>query len=161
MRICKKYQIDPESAILGNNERKNESTEKDADLSSWNGLFRFPQNAKYRVYTRYHAEATEADEEKKYKEMTPVTPPNPTAPVDEHFDQNGEYSSWVVLAECGIVWDATLNQTNIGQNNNKFYKLQILTNSDQSQFCAFFRWARVGYKGQMRRDFGNKQENIE
>jgi len=79
-----------------------------------------------------------------------------SAPVDEYFDNQ----SWTVFEENGIVWDAMLNQTNIGQNNNKFYKLQILTDSDESEFCAFFRWARVGYKGQMSRTWGNKQKCI-
>ena len=80
-----------------------------------------------------------------------------SAPVDEHF--NGG-SNWSVFEENGVVYDAMLNQTNIGQNNNKFYKLQILTNGDDD-YIAYFRWARVGYKGQTSQVKGNKNKCIE
>ena len=45
------------------------------------------------------------------------------APVDEHFPFKDSFHVW---EENGVVWDAMLNQTNISQNNNKFYKMQIL-----------------------------------
>ncbi|XP_005410388.1 PREDICTED: poly [ADP-ribose] polymerase 3 isoform X2 [Chinchilla lanigera] len=43
-------------------------------------------------------------------------------------------------------YDCTLNQTNIGENNNKFYIIQLL--EDGSQFCCWNRWGRVGEAGQ-------------
>ncbi|XP_024525660.1 poly [ADP-ribose] polymerase 2 [Selaginella moellendorffii] len=57
-------------------------------------------------------------------------------------------SSCHVLEEGDDVYDAMLNQTNVGENNNKYYKLQVLESDDNSQYFAWFRWGRVGYKGQ-------------
>ncbi|KAG9187244.1 poly [ADP-ribose] polymerase [Alternaria panax] len=48
----------------------------------------------------------------------------------------------------GTIYDASLNQTNSGANNNKFYKVQILTNGTNYQ--TWTRWGRVGDRGQMR-----------
>ncbi|KAG0607487.1 hypothetical protein M758_8G032700 [Ceratodon purpureus] len=51
------------------------------------------------------------------------------------------------------VYDAMLNQTNLGDNNNKFYVIQVLesdgamANGSRSYYC-FSRWGRVGVKGQ-------------
>jgi len=39
---------------------------------------------------------------------------------------------------------AMLNQTNIGQNNNKYYLVQLLVHMTTGNFFAFFRWGRVG-----------------
>lgn len=38
----------------------------------------------------------------------------------------------------------TLNQTNIGENNNKYYVGQVLTDSAAGKFHVFFEWGRVG-----------------
>uniref|UniRef100_G3SWT4 Poly [ADP-ribose] polymerase n=1 Tax=Loxodonta africana TaxID=9785 RepID=G3SWT4_LOXAF len=43
-------------------------------------------------------------------------------------------------------YDCTLNQTNIGNNNNKFYIIQLLEDSDS--FVCWNRWGRVGEVGQ-------------
>lgn len=43
-------------------------------------------------------------------------------------------------------YDCTLNQTNIGNNNNKFYVIQLL--EDGSHFFCWNRWGRVGEVGQ-------------
>lgn len=40
----------------------------------------------------------------------------------------------------------TLNQTNIGSNNNKFYIIQLLEEGDR--FACWNRWGRVGEVGQ-------------
>lgn len=47
-----------------------------------------------------------------------------------------------------MIWDATLNQTNSTANNNKFYRIQILTTADSKNFVAWTRWGRVGEHGQ-------------
>lgn len=47
-----------------------------------------------------------------------------------------------------MIWDATLNQTNSTANNNKFYRIQILTTPDSKNFVAWTRWGRVGENGQ-------------
>src|SRR5690242_21381969 len=60
-------------------------------------------------------------------------------PVDEHCPLK---SSGKVVDD----WDAMLNQTNIGANNNKFYVLQLV--ESKGKFHAWTRWGRVGETGQ-------------
>jgi poly [ADP-ribose] polymerase len=43
-------------------------------------------------------------------------------------------------------WDAMLNQTNIGANNNKFYVIQLVESG--GKFYTWTRWGRVGEVGQ-------------
>lgn len=38
-------------------------------------------------------------------------------------------------------YDCMLNQTNIGQNNNKFYVIQVI--KDNNRFYSWNRWGRV------------------
>ncbi|KAH9869979.1 hypothetical protein J1614_006900 [Plenodomus biglobosus] len=52
----------------------------------------------------------------------------------------------VYIDDDGTIWDASLNQTNSSANNNKFYKVQTLTNG--SDFKTWTRWGRVGERGQ-------------
>lgn len=54
-----------------------------------------------------------------------------------------------MLVHNNKVYSATLNQTNISNNNNKYYNLQILQ-SDKDPNVNFFmtRWGRVGTPGQ-------------
>lgn len=49
-------------------------------------------------------------------------------------------------AEVHEDYDCMLNQTNIGNNNNKFYLIQVLV-SDGNYYC-WTRWGRVGESGQ-------------
>ncbi|KAJ4849285.1 Poly [ADP-ribose] polymerase 2 [Turnera subulata] len=46
------------------------------------------------------------------------------------------------------VYDAILNQTNVANNNNKFYVIQLLESDDGGRFMVYNRWGRVGVKGQ-------------
>eukprot|EP01117_Protostelium_nocturnum_P006844 TRINITY_DN2453_c1_g1_i6.p1 TRINITY_DN2453_c1_g1~~TRINITY_DN2453_c1_g1_i6.p1 ORF type:complete len:470 (-),score=169.93 TRINITY_DN2453_c1_g1_i6:79-1488(-) len=41
-----------------------------------------------------------------------------------------------------------LNQTNIGNNNNKFYVIQLLERDNKSDYVLWTRWGRVGNTGQ-------------
>ena len=51
--------------------------------------------------------------------------------------------------DSGTPYTAMLNQTNLAQNNNKFFLIQALESvSDSTQFATWFRWGRVGYPGQ-------------
>lgn len=52
----------------------------------------------------------------------------------------------VYVQDDGSIWDASLNQTNSSANNNKFYKIQVLTNG--TNFQTWTRWGRVGERGQ-------------
>ncbi|KAA1468416.1 PARP-domain-containing protein [Dentipellis sp. KUC8613] len=54
-----------------------------------------------------------------------------------------------VYASDGEVWDAMLNQTDIGKNANKFYVIQLLHPiGNNSSSILFTRWGRVGETGQ-------------
>lgn len=68
-----------------------------------------------------------------------AAPAGAVIPVD---DQCHLKSKARVVAD----WDAMLNQTNIGANNNKFYVLQLLEAA--GRFYAWTRWGRVGEAGQ-------------
>ncbi|BFZ09137.1 hypothetical protein BsWGS_12176 [Bradybaena similaris] len=50
------------------------------------------------------------------------------------------------ISEVYEDYDAMLNQTNIGQNNNKFYIIQVLKSG--GKYYAWNRWGRVGESGQ-------------
>lgn len=62
-----------------------------------------------------------------------------TPKVDAHVPMAGCYA---VVDD----WDCTLNQTNIGQNNNKYYVIQLLQRS--GGYSVWTRWGRVGEPGQ-------------
>ncbi|KUJ16942.1 PARP-domain-containing protein [Mollisia scopiformis] len=47
----------------------------------------------------------------------------------------------------GMIYDASLNQTNAGNNNNKFYRIQLLRNGS-GDHKTWTRWGRVGERGQ-------------
>lgn len=68
------------------------------------------------------------------------------APVDELCPLKGSYH--VYTDKNDVAWDATLNQTNIGDNNNKFYYIQLLENDTSNSYAVFLHWGRVGEKGQ-------------
>ena len=53
----------------------------------------------------------------------------------------------VYIDDDGIIYDASLNQTNASSNNNKFYRVQLLRNAAGS-FKTWTRWGRVGEGGQ-------------
>ncbi|MBA0831950.1 hypothetical protein Goarm_016375, partial [Gossypium armourianum] len=48
------------------------------------------------------------------------------------------------------IYDAMLNQTNVGQNNNKFFVIQLLESDDSKTYMVHNRWGRVGVKGQIK-----------
>lgn len=53
-----------------------------------------------------------------------------------------------VLETGDEIYDAMLNQTNVGDNNNKFYVIQVLEADGGSSYMVYNRWGRVGVKGQ-------------
>ncbi|KAJ3724305.1 poly polymerase catalytic domain-containing protein [Lentinula guzmanii] len=68
------------------------------------------------------------------------------APVDE---VSGKVSTHQVYANEEGVWDAMLNQTDINENKNKFYVLQLLHPISSNATCELFtHWGRVGERGQ-------------
>jgi poly [ADP-ribose] polymerase len=81
------------------------------------------------------------------------------APVDEvHNRLYG--TNFQVVTENGITYAATLNQSNVSANNNKFYILQVLqTTSTPPQYYFWSRWGRVGVDGQNSREGPNTLAN--
>ncbi|KIK70344.1 hypothetical protein GYMLUDRAFT_183864 [Collybiopsis luxurians FD-317 M1] len=68
------------------------------------------------------------------------------APVDE---KSGKVNTHQVYSNDEGVWDAMLNQTDIKDNKNKFYVLQLLHPISGSSHCELFtHWGRVGESGQ-------------
>ena len=55
--------------------------------------------------------------------------------------------SYRVFQDGGKIYSATLNQSNIDQNNNKFYIIKILQNESTGQIFVWNRWGRVGVPG--------------
>ncbi|PVD21135.1 hypothetical protein C0Q70_19301 [Pomacea canaliculata] len=53
-----------------------------------------------------------------------------------------------VYKTAKVIWDCMLNQTNVGNNNNKYYIIQLLEENGKKAFHVWQRWGRVGYKGQ-------------
>ncbi|KAF2675014.1 PARP-domain-containing protein [Microthyrium microscopicum] len=70
----------------------------------------------------------------------------PVVPVDEncHFSTTHH----VYIDDEGLPFDVALNQTNVGDNNNKFYRIQLLEDAAQSNYYTWTRWGRVGERGQ-------------
>jgi poly [ADP-ribose] polymerase len=54
----------------------------------------------------------------------------------------------VYFDDSGLIWDAALNQTNAGNNNNKFYRIQLLKEKFKGNYRTWTRWGRVGEMGQ-------------
>ncbi|KKK26234.1 hypothetical protein ARAM_004958 [Aspergillus rambellii] len=71
-------------------------------------------------------------------------------PVDESYIPND--AAWkdptVYIAKSGLIWDATLNQTVAANNNNKFYRIQLLVSKNDDKYQVWARWGRVGENGQ-------------
>ncbi|KAI6660940.1 Poly polymerase 2 [Oopsacas minuta] len=55
-----------------------------------------------------------------------------------------------IYSEGEDVYDVMLNQTNLKNNNNKFYTIQLIQSlsGTQKHFSVFTRWGRVGLSGQ-------------
>ncbi|KAL8366761.1 hypothetical protein RB599_011246, partial [Gaeumannomyces hyphopodioides] len=69
---------------------------------------------------------------------------NLQVPLDEACMMSG-YA--VYIDDQGHIWDASLNQTNASNNNNKFYRVQIIRDG-KGDFKTWTRWGRVGELGQ-------------
>ena len=71
-------------------------------------------------------------------------------PVDPEALTSVGADNYIVYVDStsGDVYDVLLNQTNVAQNNNKYYVIQLLESSLSRQYWCWTRWGRVGYKGQ-------------
>lgn len=67
----------------------------------------------------------------------------------------------VYVDDDGLNYDASLNLSNIdGNNNNKFYHIQLLcrTDTDQFKYAVWTHWGRVGESGQNKLDINMSLE---
>jgi len=91
-------------------------------------------------------EEDENEEEEEEKEKIVKEIRKGRTVVDSLVPNSQDYH---VYEDGDEIYDATLNQTNIANNNNKFYNLQILKKDNNSSGYFFWtRWGRVGEKGQ-------------
>lgn len=67
------------------------------------------------------------------------------APVDNEYPSS---SSVHVFYDDKDIWDCMLNQTNLQNNNNKYYLIQLLKSDTSTSYTVWMRWGRVGKKGQ-------------
>ncbi|KAK0963911.1 hypothetical protein LTS01_019096, partial [Friedmanniomyces endolithicus] len=72
--------------------------------------------------------------------------PESHAPLDEGF--SAAAGSKVYVDEDGTIFDASMNQSQVAKNNNKFYRLQLLEGSKAHHVHT--RWGRVGEFGQVK-----------
>ncbi|CAF9916233.1 MAG: hypothetical protein ALECFALPRED_010570 [Alectoria fallacina] len=89
-------------------------------------------------------EAKDQPSVKKYKDVQRAKSGSLVIPVDETCPLAGNYR--VYIGEDGMIYDATLNQTNAGLNNDKFYRVQLLV-SGAGDYQTWTRWGRVGESG--------------
>ncbi|KAI4997872.1 hypothetical protein ZWY2020_053214 [Hordeum vulgare] len=71
------------------------------------------------------------------------------AVLDEHIPDDIKMT-YHVLKVGDEIYDATLNQTNVGDNSNMFYITQALESDAGGSFIVFNRWGRVGARGQQK-----------
>ncbi|KAM3687873.1 hypothetical protein ACJW31_10G107300 [Castanea mollissima] len=88
------------------------------------------------------------EEERENKEEKIVTATKKGAAVLDQWLPDDIKAHYHVLQLGDEIYDAMLNQTNVGDNNNKFYVIQALESDDGSAFMVYNRWGRVGIKGQ-------------
>ena len=71
----------------------------------------------------------------------------PLLPCDKLCPKFGSVGIFCNTSD-GTPYACVLNQTNIAQNNNKFFVIQVLKDLDLEHYYAWIRWGRVGYHGQ-------------
>ncbi|CAL4976394.1 unnamed protein product [Urochloa decumbens] len=86
------------------------------------------------------------EEEVKREKMVTATKKG-AAVLDQHIPDHIKVN-YHVLQVGDDIYDATLNQTNVGDNNNKFYIIQVLESDAGGGFMVYNRWGRVGARGQ-------------
>lgn len=95
------------------------------------------------------APAAPATPAKGQGKKVPAAAPTPTPTKSKAAVASAEVDPACPLAGTGSVvgeYDVMLNQTNIGANNNKFYKAQLVESG--GKYHLWTRWGRVGEPGQ-------------
>ena len=83
-----------------------------------------------------------------------------TVSTDGHLiDPNCKYNTGSLVGSKGIIYDCTLNQTDINTNKNKFYIMQIIKNG--SKYTLYIRYGRIGETGTISyKDFASENQAI-
>ncbi|PTB42461.1 hypothetical protein M441DRAFT_57206 [Trichoderma asperellum CBS 433.97] len=89
----------------------------------------------------------ETKEESQVAEGQFIKKKNVAIPVDEHCPLSSSYQVHID-PDSGLIYDASLNQTNASHNNNKFYRIQVLVEPKSKSYKTWTRWGRVGETGQ-------------
>ncbi|KAJ5936588.1 hypothetical protein N7466_003038 [Penicillium verhagenii] len=96
------------------------------------------------------AEAPESNKKQKESQCTSSRTLN--VPIDYAFLPSCPFlrnrQGSKVHIEDSLIWDATLNQAHAGNNNNKFYRIQLIASEDSKEFVTWCRWGRIGEQGQ-------------
>ncbi|KAK3636189.1 hypothetical protein LTR56_014352 [Elasticomyces elasticus] len=90
--------------------------------------------------------ATSSKQPKKADQKAVSKKPEINVPLDEGF--SAAAGSRVYIDEDGTIFDASLNQSQVAKNNNKFYRLQLLEGGKHDHVHT--RWGRVGEFGQVK-----------
>ncbi|GMI66597.1 poly(ADP-ribose) polymerase 2, poly(ADP-ribose) polymerase [Hibiscus trionum] len=93
-------------------------------------------------------EEEEEEEKESIKEEKIVTATKKGVAVLDQGIPDEIKAHYHVLQQGDDIYDAMLNQTNVGQNNNKFFVIQLLESDDSKTYMVHNRWGRVGVKGQ-------------
>lgn len=88
-------------------------------------------------------------EEEVKKEKMVIATKKGAAVLDEYIPDHIKMTHHV-LQVGDEIYDATMNQTNVGNNNNKFYIIQALESDAGGSFMVYNRWGRVGVRGQQK-----------
>uniref|UniRef100_A0A0D9V0P5 Poly [ADP-ribose] polymerase n=1 Tax=Leersia perrieri TaxID=77586 RepID=A0A0D9V0P5_9ORYZ len=68
------------------------------------------------------------------------------AVLDKHIPDDIK-KTYHVLQVDDEIYDATMNLTSVGGNNNKFYIIQALKSDAGGSYMVYSRWGRVGVRG--------------
>ncbi|KAG2402938.1 Poly [ADP-ribose] polymerase [Vigna angularis] len=95
-----------------------------------------------------HSQEIEIAEEAKEEAVKMVTATKKGVAILDQYLPDSVKTHYHVLRLGGDVYDAMLNQTNVRDNNNKFYVIQVLESDSGGEYLVYNRWGRVGVKGQ-------------
>ena len=122
-----------------NRKRAVPDTENDTESSVTNVA------SKRQKSSKKPAKASETTSEPEEKIAVKTVVMKGKAPVDSECFVKDQYH---VYSEGSTVYDAMLNQTNLKNNNNKFFLLQVLKHNSSGAYAVWLRWGRVSYVGQ-------------
>ncbi|KAI1339536.1 PARP-domain-containing protein [Xylariaceae sp. FL0016] len=131
----------PQSQPQANGSRKRAATQTPPDNDGDDSTAKSSKKAK-----QLTDDAGQEEKEAKVAEGQIAKSLDVRIPVDEGSER--ELANYeVYIDDDGVIYDASLNQTNAGNNNNKFYRVQVLR-SVIGDYKTWTRWGRVGEYGQ-------------